>query len=43
MLKFGMEVISSSVWNHKDGKDIEIDVLACANSTTNEIHVVFVS
>ena len=38
--KFNMEVISPSVRIHKDGKDIEIDVLAYANSTTNEVYVV---
>jgi len=38
--KFNMEVISPSVRIHKDGKDIEIDVLAYANSTINEIYVV---
>ncbi len=38
--KFNMDVISPSVRIHKDGKDIEIDVLAYANSTTNEVYVV---
>jgi len=38
--KFNMEVISPSVRVHKNGKDIEIDVLAYANSTTNEVYVV---
>jgi len=38
--KFNMEVISPSVRIHKDGRDIEIDVLAYANSETNEIYVV---
>ena len=38
--KFNMEIISPSVRIHKDGKDIEIDVLAYANSTTNEVYVV---
>jgi len=38
--KFNMEVISPSVRFHKDGRDIEIDVLAYANGTTNEIYVV---
>ena len=38
--KFNMEVISPSVRIHKDGKDIEIDVLAYANSSTNEVYVV---
>ncbi len=35
--KFNMEVISPSVRVHKNGKDIEIDVLAYANSMTNEV------
>ena len=38
--KFNMEVISPSVRIHKDEKDIEIDVLAYANSSTNEVYVV---
>jgi len=38
--KFNMEVISPSVRIDKDGRDIEIDVLAYANSETNEIYVV---
>ena len=35
-----MEVISPSVRVHKNGKDIELDVLAYANSNTNEVYVV---
>jgi len=38
--RFKMEVISPSVRVHKAGKDIEIDVLAYANSSVNEVYVV---
>jgi hypothetical protein len=38
--QFKMEVISPSVRVHKDGKDIELDVLAYANSSVNEVYVV---
>ncbi len=38
--KFHMEIISPSVRINKDGKEMEIDVLAYANSTTNEVYVV---
>ena len=38
--QFKMEVISPSVRIHKAGKDMEIDVLAYANSTVNEVYVV---
>ena len=38
--KFKMEIISPSVRIHKDGKDMEIDVLAYSNSTINEVYVV---
>jgi len=38
--KFKMEIISPCVRIHKDGKDMEIDVLAYANSTINEVYVV---
>lgn len=38
--QFNMEVISPSVRLHKDGRDIEIDVLAYANSSINEVYVV---
>jgi len=37
---FKMEIISPSVRIHKEGKDMEIDVLAYANSTINEVYVV---
>jgi len=39
-MQFKMEVISPSVRVHKNGKQIEIDVLAYANSSVNEIYVV---
>ena len=35
-----MEVISPSVRLHKEGRDMEIDVLAYANSFINEVYVV---
>ena len=38
--KFKMEIISPSVRIHKGGKDIEIDVMAYANSSINEVYVV---
>jgi hypothetical protein len=38
--RFHMEVISPSVRVSKNGKDAEIDVLAYANSSTNEVYVV---
>ncbi len=38
--QFKMEIISPSVRVHKAGKDIEIDVLAYANSSVNEVYVV---
>ena len=38
--KFHMEIISPSVRVKKDGKEMEIDVLAYANSTINEVYVV---
>lgn len=38
--KFKMEIISPSVRIHKGGKDMEIDVLAYANSSINEVYVV---
>jgi len=38
--QFKMEVISPSVRVHKAGADIEIDVLAYANSSVNEVYVV---
>jgi len=38
--KFHMEIISPSVRVKKDGKEMQIDVLAYANSTTNEVYVV---
>ena len=38
--QFKMEIISPSVRIHKEGKDIEIDVLAYANSDINEVYVV---
>ncbi|NOQ34582.1 MAG: DUF3782 domain-containing protein [Methylococcaceae bacterium] len=38
--KFKMEIISPSVRIHKAGADIEIDVLAYANSSINEVYVV---
>jgi len=38
--KFKMEIISPSVRIHKEGRDMEIDVLAYANSTINEVYVV---
>ncbi len=38
--KFKMEIISPSVRLHKDGRDLEIDVLAYANSDVNEAYVV---
>lgn len=38
--QFKMEVVSPSVRIHKDGKDIEIDVMAFANSNVNEVYVV---
>jgi hypothetical protein len=39
-IEFKMEIISPSVRIHKDGRDMEIDVLAYANSTVNEVYVV---
>jgi len=38
--QFNMEIISPSVRVKKGGKEMEIDVLAYANSTTNEVYVV---
>jgi hypothetical protein len=38
--KFHMEIISPSVRVKKDGKEMEIDVLAYANSTTNQVYIV---
>lgn len=38
--RFQMEVISPSVRVSKNGLDAEIDVLAYANSTINEVYVV---
>ncbi len=38
--QFKMEVISPSVRIHKNGEDMEIDVLAYANSTINEVYIV---
>ena len=38
--KFHMEIISPSVRVKKGGDEMEIDVLAYANSTTNEVYVV---
>ncbi len=38
--RFKMEVISPSVRVHKDGDDLEIDVLAYANSEVNKAYVV---
>lgn len=38
--RFKMEIISPSVRVHKAGKDIEIDVLAYANSSVNEVYIV---
>jgi len=38
--QFKMEIISPSVRIHKEGRDMEIDVLAYANSTINEVYVV---
>ena len=38
--KFRVEIISPSVRVHKEGRDIEIDVLAYANSSVNEVYVV---
>ena len=38
--QFKMEIISPSVRVHKAGKDIEIDVLAYANSSVKEVYVV---
>ncbi|NOQ35318.1 MAG: DUF3782 domain-containing protein [Methylococcaceae bacterium] len=38
--QFKMEIISPSVRVHKAGKDIEIDVLAYANSSVNEVYIV---
>ena len=38
--QFKMEVISPSVRIHKEGEDMEIDVLAYANSTINEVYIV---
>ena len=38
--EFKMEIISPSVRIHKEGKDMEIDVLAYANSNINEVYVV---
>lgn len=37
---FKMEIISPSVRIHKDGRDMEIDILAYANSSVNEVYVV---
>lgn len=38
--KFKMETISPSVRVKKDGQEIEVDVLAYANSTINEVYIV---
>jgi hypothetical protein len=38
--KFHMEIISPSVRVKKNGKEMEIDVLAYANSTTNQVYIV---
>ena len=38
--KFKMEVVSPSVRVNKNGKEIEIDVLAYANSSINEVYIV---
>ena len=38
--QFNMEIISPSVRVKKEGKEMEIDVLAYANSTTNEVYIV---
>jgi len=38
--KFKMEVVSPSVRVKKNGKEIEIDVLAYANSAINEVYIV---
>ena len=38
--KFNMEIISPSVRIHKEGRDMEIDVLAYTNSDVNEVYVV---
>ena len=37
---FKMEIVSPSVRIHKDGRDMEIDILAYANSEVNEVYVV---
>lgn len=37
---FHMEIISPSVRIHKEGRDIEIDVLAYANSNINKVYLV---
>jgi hypothetical protein len=38
--KFHMEIISPSVRVKKDGHEMEIDVLAYANSNTNQVYIV---
>ncbi len=38
--KFKMEIISPSVRVKKEGQEMEIDVLAYANSTTNQVYIV---
>ena len=38
--KFHMEIISPSVRVKKNGKEIELDVLAYANSSVNEVYIV---
>ena len=38
--QFNMEIISPSVRVKKEGKEMEIDVLAYANSTINEVYIV---
>jgi len=38
--KFKMETISPSVRVKRDGQEIEVDVLAYANSTINEVYIV---
>ena len=38
--KFKVEVVSPSVRVNKNGKEIEIDVLAYANSSINEVYIV---
>ncbi len=38
--KFGMEMVTPRARVRKDGEEMEIDVLAYANSTVNEVYVV---